>query len=56
MWPILEIAIAPRTPDGMEKLVIALPALADLEAKLRVSVDRESGQAILAGDGEDHLD
>jgi len=27
MWPILEIAIAPRTPDGMEKLVIALPAL-----------------------------
>ena len=55
MWPTVEIAIMPTAPDDAESLAIALRVLADLDPKLRVSTDAESGQAILAGDGEDHL-
>jgi elongation factor G len=56
MWPMLEVAIEPRTPDDAAKLAVALRALAALDPRLHVSTDRESGHAILAGASEDHLD
>ena len=54
--PVIEIAIEPKTKADQEKLGIALSKLAAEDPSFRVSTDSESGQTILKGMGELHLD
>ena len=54
--PVIEIAIEPKTKSDQEKLGIALQKLAAEDPSFRVSTDAESGQTILKGMGELHLD
>jgi elongation factor G len=54
--PVIEIAIEPRSKADQEKLGIALSKLAAEDPSFRVSTDPESGQTILKGMGELHLD
>ncbi|MFD1704874.1 elongation factor G [Methylopila henanensis] len=54
--PVIEIAIEPKTKADQEKLGIALSKLAAEDPSFRVSTDAESGQTILKGMGELHLD
>jgi elongation factor G len=54
--PVIEIAIEPKTKADQEKLGIALAKLAAEDPSFRVSTDAESGQTILKGMGELHLD
>ena len=54
--PVIEIAIEPKTKTDQEKLGIALAKLAAEDPSFRVSTDQESGQTILKGMGELHLD
>ncbi|HEY5289336.1 MAG TPA: elongation factor G [Caulobacteraceae bacterium] len=54
--PVIEIAIEPKSKADQEKLGVALQKLAAEDPTLRVSTDQESGQTILKGMGELHLD
>src|SRR5579863_3337603 len=54
--PVIEIAIEPKTKGDQEKLSIALAKLAAEDPSFRVSTDSESGQTIIKGMGELHLD
>lgn len=54
--PVIEIAIEPKSKADQEKLGIALQKLAAEDPSFRVSTDVESGQTILKGMGELHLD
>ncbi len=54
--PVIEIAIEPKTKADQEKMGIALQRLAAEDPSFRVSVDHESGQTIMKGMGELHLD
>ena len=54
--PVIEIAIEPKSKADQEKLGVALAKLADEDPSFRVSTDQESGQTILKGMGELHLD
>ena len=54
--PVIEIAIEPNSKADQEKLGIALSKLAAEDPSFRVSTDLESGQTILRGMGELHLD
>ncbi|OYZ98592.1 MAG: elongation factor G, partial [Rhizobiales bacterium 17-65-6] len=54
--PVIEIAIEPKSKADQEKLGIALSKLAAEDPSFRVSTDHESGQTILKGMGELHLD
>ena len=54
--PVIEIAIEPKSKADQEKLGIALSKLAAEDPSFRVSTDSESGQTILKGMGELHLD
>ncbi len=54
--PVIEIAIEPKTKADQEKMGVALQRLAAEDPSFRVSVDHESGQTIMAGMGELHLD
>jgi elongation factor G len=54
--PVIEIAIEPKSKADQEKLGIALAKLAAEDPSFRVSTDVESGQTILKGMGELHLD
>jgi elongation factor G len=54
--PVIEIAIEPKSKADQEKLGIALSKLAAEDPSFRVSTDAESGQTILKGMGELHLD
>ena len=54
--PVIEIAIEPKTKTDQEKLGVALAKLAAEDPSFRVSTDPESGQTILKGMGELHLD
>src|SRR5499433_577156 len=54
--PVIEIAIEPKTKADQEKLGIALAKLAAEDPSFRVTTDQESGQTILKGMGELHLD
>ncbi|MHB2168153.1 elongation factor G [Alsobacter sp. R-9] len=54
--PVIEIAIEPKSKADQEKLGIALSKLAAEDPSFRVSTDFESGQTILKGMGELHLD
>ncbi len=54
--PVIEIAVEPKTKSDQEKLGVGLQRLAAEDPSFRVSTDEESGQTIMAGMGELHLD
>jgi len=54
--PVIEVAVEPKTKGDQEKLSVALHRLAQEDPSFRVSVDHESGQTIIKGMGELHLD
>src|SRR5215469_11163791 len=54
--PVIEIAIEPKSKADQEKLGVALAKLAAEDPSFRVTTDQESGQTILKGMGELHLD
>ncbi|WP_445496049.1 elongation factor G [Photorhabdus sp. SF281] len=54
--PVISVAIEPKTKVDQEKMGIALGRLAQEDPSFRVSTDEESGQTIIAGMGELHLD
>ena len=55
-WPLLQIAIEPKRRADQEKLTVALSTLADEDPWFDVKHDAESGQTIVAGRDERHLD
>ncbi len=54
--PVIEVAVEPKTKSDQEKLGVALHRLAQEDPSFRVTVDHESGQTIIKGMGELHLD
>jgi len=54
--PVIEVAVEPKTKGDQEKLSIALNRLAQEDPSFRVAVDHESGQTLIRGMGELHLD
>ena len=54
--PVIEVAIEPKTKADQEKMGMALAKLAPEDPSFRVSTDQESGQTILKGMGELHLE
>ena len=54
--PVIQIAIEPKTKGDQEKMGVALYRLASEDPSFRVKTDEESGQTIIAGMGELHLD
>ncbi len=54
--PVIRVAIEPKTKAGQEKMGIALSKLAEEDPTFRVSTDEETGQTIIAGMGELHLE
>ena len=54
--PVIEVAIEPKTKADQEKMGMALNRLAQEDPSFRVSTDQESGQTILKGMGELHLE
>jgi len=54
--PVIEIAVEPKTKSDQEKMGAALARLAQEDPSFRVSSDLESGQTIIKGMGELHLD
>jgi elongation factor G len=54
--PVIEVAIEPKTKADQEKMGMALARLAQEDPSFRVSTDQESGQTILKGMGELHLE
>ena len=54
--PVIELAIEPKTKDGQDKLANALAKLAEEDPTFRTHTDQETGQTIIAGMGELHLE
>lgn len=54
--PVIAVAVEPKTKSDQEKMSIALGKLAQEDPSFRVTSDEESGQTIIAGMGELHLD
>lgn len=54
--PVISVAVEPKTKADQERMGIALGRLAQEDPSFRVSSDEESGQTIIAGMGELHLD
>lgn len=54
--PVIEIAVEPKTKADQDKLGVALSKLTEEDPTLRAHTDEETGQTILAGMGELHLD
>jgi elongation factor G len=54
--PVISVAVEPRTKADQEKMGIALQKLAKEDPSFRVHTDEESGQTIISGMGELHLD
>jgi len=54
--PVIAVAVEPKTKADQEKMGIALGKLANEDPSFKVSTDEESGQTIIAGMGELHLD
>ena len=54
--PVISVAVEPRTKADQEKLGVALGKLAKEDPSFRVHTDAESGQTIISGMGELHLD
>ena len=54
--PVIEVAVEPKTKSDQEKMGVALNRLAQEDPSFRVSTDQESGQTIIKGMGELHLE
>ena len=54
--PVISVAVEPRTQTDQEKMGLALQRLAKEDPSFRVSTDQESGQTIISGMGELHLE
>jgi elongation factor G len=54
--PVIQLAIEPKTKTDQEKLGMAIAKLVNEDPTLRISTDQETGQTILAGMGELHLE
>ena len=54
--PVISVAVEPKTKADQEKMAIALQKLAEEDPTFRVSTDQESGQTIISGMGELHLE
>lgn len=54
--PVISIAVEPKTKEEEEKLSLALSRLAEEDQTFRIKTDEETGQTILSGMGELHLD
>jgi len=54
--PVIAIAVEPKTKSDQEKMGLALNRLSDEDPTFRVRTDEETGQTIIAGMGELHLD
>ena len=54
--PVIEVAVEPKSKADQEKMGIALQKLAEEDPTFRVHTDQETGQTVIAGMGELHLD
>lgn len=54
--PVISVAIEPKTKAGQEKMGLALAKLAEEDPTFKTHTDQETGQTIIAGMGELHLD
>ena len=54
--PVISVAVEPKSKPDQEKMGIALSKLADEDPSFRVHTDQESGQTVISGMGELHLD
>jgi len=54
--PVISVAVEPKTKADQEKMALALQKLAEEDPSFRVSTDEESGQTIISGMGELHLE
>ncbi len=54
--PVISVAVEPKTKGDMEKLSKALTSLSEEDPTFRVSTDQETGQTVIAGMGELHLE
>src|SRR3546814_10618973 len=54
--PVIEVAVEPKTKTDQERMGVALNRLAQEDPSFRVSTDSESGQTVIKGMGELHLD
>ncbi|OGF18395.1 translation elongation factor G [Candidatus Falkowbacteria bacterium RIFCSPLOWO2_02_FULL_45_15] len=54
--PVIKVAVEPKTKADQEKMGIALSKLAEEDPTFRVNTDQETGQILIAGMGELHLD
>ena len=54
--PVIRVAIEPKTKAGQEKMAIALQKLAEEDPTFKTYTDQETGQTIIAGMGELHLE
>ncbi len=54
--PVIDIRVEPKTKDGVEKMTLGLQKLAGEDPSLRLKTDQETGQTILSGMGELHLE
>ncbi len=54
--PVIEVAVEPKTKADQEKMSVALSRLANEDPSFRVSIDAESGQTVIKGMGELHLE
>jgi elongation factor G len=54
--PVIDISVEPKTKEGIEKMTLGLQKLAGEDPSLRLRTDQETGQTILSGMGELHLD
>ncbi len=54
--PVIRVAIEPKTKAGQEKMGIALAKLAEEDPTFKTYTDEETGQTIIAGMGELHLE
>ena len=54
--PVISVAVEPKTKSDQEKMGVALGKLAQEDPSFRVSTDEESGQTVISGMGELHLD
>ncbi|MEO8815288.1 MAG: elongation factor G [Mycobacterium sp.] len=54
--PVIEVAIEPKTKSDQEKLSLAIQKLAEEDPTFKVHLDKETGQTVIGGMGELHLD
>jgi len=54
--PVIEVAVEPKSKGDQEKMGVALARLADEDPSFRVTTDQESGQTVIKGMGELHLE